>query len=139
MKYRLRPSITQADLDRLAREAARRWVLAGFDPVAVHRAFHGTQLEVADLPGATLGLEVPGKLLIDVNAAGHLWFVDPTPRTDEEFSILVSRSQRQADERSPVYGRADLLTALMHEFGHALGMVVVHPLGTWRDHSPLLR
>jgi hypothetical protein len=116
------PAITQADLDRLAREAARRWILAGVDPISVHRAFHGTTLAIADLEGSRLGEHLGNTITIDVNAAGYGWFVDPTPRSDHEFSILVSVSERQAAEGSAAYGRADLLTALMHEFGHALGM-----------------
>jgi matrixin len=121
------PSITDADLALLAGEAARRWVLAGVDPVTARNALAGTEFVVADLPGSMLGMEMPGQIVIDVNAAGYGWFVDATPDADEEFSIFVTASERQAGRGSAALARVDLLTALMHEFGHALGMD--HPEG----------
>ena len=36
-----------------------------------------------------LGAEADGKILIDDDAAGYGWFVDPTPHQDEEFAIGV--------------------------------------------------
>ncbi len=108
-------SITQADLALLASEAVNRWVLAGVDPVTAGRALAGTRLDVADLPGSMLGVEVPGRIVIDVNAAGHGWFVDATPASDDEFSIIVSSSERQAGRDSLASGRVDLLTVLIHE------------------------
>ncbi len=116
-------SITSADLALLASEAVNRWVLAGVDPITAQRALAGTRLEVADLPGSMLGVEVPGRIVIDIDAAGHGWFIDATPESDEEFDILVDPSERQAGRGSVANGRADLLTALIHEFGHSLGMV----------------
>ena len=50
-------------------------------------------------------------LVIDDDAAGFGWFLDPTPATDEEFA----ESAYEAEERM------DLLTAVMHELGHLLG------------------
>ncbi|HUE70523.1 MAG TPA: Ig-like domain-containing protein [Pirellulaceae bacterium] len=126
-------AISDADLALLAGEAARRWVAAGVDPITAERALAGTEFIVADLPGSALGMELPGTIVIDVNAAGYGWFVDATPGTDEEFSIFVSLSERQAGTGSAALGKADLLTALMHEFGHALGMV--HLEGEEFEHS----
>ena len=116
------PRISQADLALLAGEAARRWVAAGVDPITAEKALAGTEFVVADLPGSALGMELPGTIVIDVNAAGYGWFIDATPSGDEEFSIFVSDSERRADSGAAL-GKADLLTVLMHEFGHALGMV----------------
>ena len=45
------------------------------------------QFTIADLPGSELGLAREGAITIDnADAAGHGWFVDPTPATDEEFA-----------------------------------------------------
>ncbi len=60
-----------------------------------------------------LGHASPGLIQIDDNAAGWGWFVDPTPSDDSEFTGPVS---------SPVSGKMDLLTLVMHELGHELGL-----------------
>lgn len=127
------PSITDADLALLAGEAARRWVLAGVDPNEAQRALAGTTFVIDDLPGSVLGMQWDNTIVIDVNAAGYGWFVDASPASDGEFGIVVAPSEFQAGRGSGAYGRADLLTAMMHEFGHALGMA--HLEGAEFEHS----
>lgn len=66
---------------------------------------------ITDLPGQTLGMTLPdGRILIDGKAAGYGWFVDDTPLDDVEF-----------DGTSEVDGM-DLLSTVMHEMGHAIGV-----------------
>lgn len=66
---------------------------------------------ITDLPGQTLGMTLPdGRILIDGTAAGYGWFVDDTPMDDVEF-----------DGTSEVDGM-DLLSTVMHEMGHAIGV-----------------
>src|SRR5262249_8475528 len=65
-----------------------------------------------DLPGAYLGTVTDGTVWIDRDAAGHGWYIDPTPRDDSEFP---------ARPGGPAFGREDLLTVVMHEMGHLLG------------------
>jgi hypothetical protein len=69
---------------------------------------------VADLPADELGRMVGGsRIEIDIDAAGYGWFVDATPLDDSEFGRASP---------SPAAGRADLLTVVMHELGHVLGL-----------------
>ncbi len=76
------------------------------------------KLQVADLPGGLLGLADPatGRILIDATAAGHGWFVDPTPSANEEFDAAL-----HALAGGPADGRMDLRTVLFHELGHLNG------------------
>ena len=71
------------------------------------------QVGIADLPGAQLGQSLGGTILIDRDAAGYGWFVDPTPADSSEFSdpqSLIPNPQS-----------LDLLSAVLHELGHELG------------------
>jgi hypothetical protein len=63
----------------------------------------------------------PDGIWIDRDAAGFGWFVDPTPATNEEFS-KHSAGALVAAPGSPAYGKMDLLTIVVHEFGRALGL-----------------
>src|SRR5262249_23479689 len=70
------------------------------------------------------------------NAAGWGWFVDRTPRDDSEFTTPGDQGEQN---------HMDLLTVLMHEMGHVLGLdhdadgVMQETLtaGTRRDPEPL--
>jgi len=66
------------------------------------------EFQVGDLSGQILGLTGNGTVFIDADAAGYGWFVDPTPLDDSEFTGGTAEGM-------------DLLTAVMHEFGHVLG------------------
>ncbi|MHC4088881.1 MAG: hypothetical protein ACYSVY_01125, partial [Planctomycetota bacterium] len=78
--------------------------------------------EVADLYGLTLGYTEGGTVFIDDDAAGHGWFIDATPYDDVEFRRRNGDSALLATLANTAYGDMDLLTVVMHEMGHLLGM-----------------
>ena len=104
-------------------EAERRWVASGLVDAEAVAALGPIQIQIADLPGLELGLavETQNELVIDVNAAGHGWFIDPTLTCDNEFSQRINGDERAATPGSAAYGRIDLLTVVEHEIGHLLG------------------
>ncbi|MCI0461152.1 MAG: hypothetical protein L0Z62_29750, partial [Gemmataceae bacterium] len=106
-------SLSVAALRSLFDEAVLRWQTMW--PEA-HAALQLTDVivEVRDLPGTMLGLASSAFVWIDANAAGHGWFVDPTPSEDSEFA------SGRVDNFA--MGRVDLLTVLTHELGHILGL-----------------
>ena len=78
------------------------------------------EVYITDLPGSNLGQALGNTISIDANAAGHGWFVDPTPGANEEFDQQVSQGLL-ADANGPAADRMDLLTVVLHEMGHVLG------------------
>jgi len=73
------------------------------------------------LPGLQLAQASSRTILIDPNAAGFGWFVDRTPRADEEFTGSANMGNLVAFAGGPAAGRMDLLTVVMHELAHVLG------------------
>ena len=83
-------------------------------------------VQIADLPGLTLGLASTGLVRIDVDAAGYGWFIDTTPFDNSEFDQLESGEFETIDS-GPAAGRMDLFTVVMHEVGHFLGLEDLDP------------
>jgi hypothetical protein len=105
-------------------EAEKRWIASGLVSAQAVRALGDIQVRIADLQGLTLGLanEAEHSIIIDGNAAGYGWYVDPTLTSDAEFASRVSADESAATAGSPAVGHMDLLTVVEHEVGHLLGM-----------------
>jgi hypothetical protein len=113
-------TLTQTELQPIVTEALARWTAAGANTQAL-AAMKQVQFIVTDLPGADLGLAQANRVHLDIDAAGHGWFVDPTPASDEEFGpsaggqLLKTVDPRAVDQ-------IDLLTVVEHELGHVVGL-----------------
>jgi hypothetical protein len=113
-------TITQAQLEPIIQAASARWsaALGGGDVAGVL----GTIVfAVGDLKGQALAQTVGRVVMLDLNGAGHGWFIDSTPTDDREFVTRNGAGELRAQSSSIALGRMDLLTAVMHEIGHVLG------------------
>ncbi len=97
-------TIGQSDLNLIVDAAIQRWADSGLgeDQLAAMRS---ATVTVVGLHGDELGLSRSGMILIDNDAAGRGWFVDPTPGDDGALGSGI-----------------DLLTVVMHELGHQIGL-----------------
>ena len=116
------PAVSPADVRIALKAAEQRWQASGLLDDRMLAALGTIQFEVADLPGLMLGQTVADTILIDPTAAGFGWFIDTTPLRDEEFTVRSVDEMRLALDASPATGRMDLLTVVMHELGHVLGL-----------------
>ncbi len=77
--------LTQADLRPLVDEAMARWQ-AALNFSEATRRLRDVRVDISDLPQTLLGLSSGNVIYLDGNAAGHGWFLDPTPRDNSEFA-----------------------------------------------------
>jgi hypothetical protein len=106
------PSVAGTDLSAILDAALRRFPASAI--------IGDMSIAADDLPGAQLGDTRGRTIVLDTDAAGHGWFVDSTPDDDREF-----RGGGDALEAKPngdAAGRIDMLTAVMHELGHIVGL-----------------
>jgi VCBS repeat-containing protein len=112
--------LTQADLDAVVAAALQRWEATGLSAEQV-AYLQSVNFSIADLGGMSLGAATNGHVTIDTNAAGHGWFIDPTPLGDSEFSVNDAGALYTTPDQAAA-GHVDLLTTVMHEMGHELGL-----------------
>ena len=79
-------------------------------------------ITLADLADGYLALTLGTTITLDTDAAGYGWFIDPTPRVHEEFAVGATPWQFTALDGSAASGKIDLMTVLMHELGHVMGL-----------------
>ncbi|MBR1123543.1 matrixin family metalloprotease [Bradyrhizobium lablabi] len=115
--------LTQTQLDFAVATAITQWAQAGASAAQLAK-LSAIAFTVADLAGDALGKHTAGHIEIDADAAGHGWFIDPTPNDNSEFAHAgnAAGTDLSADPASAAAGHLDLLTAVMHEMGHELGL-----------------
>jgi hypothetical protein len=112
-------SLTSDQLSPIVVEAKLRLAAAlGMQTTA---SLSRVSVQLADLPDGMLGEALGTTILIDRDAAGYGWFVDPTPGDDVEFATHLGADTLAAANGSLAAARVDLLTTVMHEMGHVLG------------------
>ncbi|MEM1293904.1 MAG: cadherin domain-containing protein [Verrucomicrobiota bacterium] len=114
------------DFAPLIEEAIVRWRESSLDEEqadALLDTLLKAEFEVADLPGTYLGAAEGSKITIDVDAGGRGWFIDLTPGEDEEFTLASGVNPGWvATAGSEPADRIDLLSVIIHEQGHILGL-----------------
>ncbi len=86
----------------------------------------GITLNFADLPAGALGQTTGNAITLDTTAAGNNWYIDPTPSDNSEYLPTSNPNEWVAKAGSAAAGKMDMLSVLLHEYGHALGI----------DHNP---
>ena len=86
----------------------------------------GVTLNFANLPGGaigqTVGEGINANITLDTTAAGYNWFIDPTPADNSEYLPTSNPDEWVAKAGSAAAGKMDMLSVLLHEYGHALGI-----------------
>ena len=113
--------LTAAELETIVVAAKSRWAASGLS-AAQAAAIDSVTVAVADMPGWYLGAASPGLIQIDSNAGGFGWFIDSTPLDDSEFGTTLSATRLGTSPSGAPAGRIDLLTTVMHELGHVVGL-----------------
>ncbi|WP_050631998.1 beta strand repeat-containing protein [Bradyrhizobium viridifuturi] len=113
--------LTQTELNSVVSTAIAQWAAVGASAsqLAIMKA---VTFSVATLGGSVVSAESNGHITIDASAAGHGWFVDPTPSDNFEFAHAATATDLFADPTSAAAGHLDLLTAVSHELGHVIGL-----------------
>ena len=85
-------------------------------------------IRIDDLSGLLLGIATDSGIVRNVDAAGHDWFVDSTPDDDAESRQPVPGGL-SATPYSVAFGKIELLSMLVLELGHAIGLDNPDPQG----------
>jgi uncharacterized repeat protein (TIGR01451 family) len=103
-------SLGQSDFDSIVDAAKARWAATGLS-AEQSSALDSVNVRVRDMAGWYLADATGANLTFDVDAAGYGWYIDATPLDDSDDLFD---------------GQIDLLTTVMHEMGHVLGLTDIY-------------
>ncbi|MDH4157891.1 MAG: matrixin family metalloprotease [candidate division Zixibacteria bacterium] len=113
--------LTDDELTPIVQQAIEFWTISYLLDDSGITLLNSVEFQIVDLDGLALGYTSGTTIQIDLDAAGFGWFVDATPADNNEFT-LQSDGTLLADPSSPASGKMDLLTVVIHELGHVLGL-----------------
>ncbi|WP_411846475.1 WD40 repeat domain-containing protein [Roseibacillus persicicus] len=113
--------LSQQNLKAIGEIAKGLWKKSGLNEEQI-AALDEISYRISDLGGENLGSAKDTIVTIDDNAAGSHWFIDLTPNENSEFLSLEGQYNQVARQQGPAWGGIDLLTVILHEQGHVLGM-----------------
>ena len=108
-------------IEALIAEGINRWEAAGIDADDVERLESAT-FELRDLASGRLAAVEADLIIIDRDASNRGWFIDVTPGDDVEFGDIDPRTGELVGTTDDSFRHYDLLTTIMHEQGHILGL-----------------
>jgi VCBS repeat-containing protein len=82
----------------------------------------GVSVTYAALPGGSVGQTTGNVITLDDNANGYGWYIDLTPGLNDEFLPTSNPYEWVAKSGSEAEGKMDLLTVILHEAAHSLGL-----------------
>ncbi|PSJ38893.1 beta strand repeat-containing protein [Allosphingosinicella deserti] len=124
-------NLTPAELALIVDAAIARWAAAGATDAQL-AAMRGVAVSIDTLAGLQLAESGGGTIRIDDNGAGFSWFVDATPGDDAEYQAAGGRLSA-VDALAAAGTRIDLLTVVMHELGHQIGLGDEYGMGDRAD------
>ena len=109
-------------------EAIDEWAAAGLPARDVAR-LRGDTVQITTLPVGYLGATAIGgtTVYLSADADGYGWFIDPSHSTNAAFARPIAATELLAAPSTPPAGHEDLLTVVMHELGHTLGLGDLDP------------
>jgi methionine-rich copper-binding protein CopC len=113
--------VSDAKLSAIVEAAIQRWTAAGLTAEQI-ASMRRVKFEVATLSDSYLAEADDNLIRVDKSAGDNGWFIDTTPQDDAEFTYVVSGTHRYTTSDAAPAGRIDLLTAIIHELGHEIGL-----------------
>ena len=117
--------ISQSDFDSGSQDYAA-WVQSAQLSTLIATASQsltGFQDLAGSAVGNTVGEGPTAQITLDTTAAGHNWYIDPTPQDNTDDYLPTSNPNIwQAKAGTDAAGKMDMLSVLLHEYGHALGL-----------------
>ncbi|HLX61114.1 MAG TPA: Ig-like domain-containing protein, partial [Planctomycetota bacterium] len=129
--------LTQEQLNATVAAAIQRWSRTGLSTAQI-ALLKEIRFEVKEMPGWYLGSASNGKatlsrtdrkVTLSSTAAGYGWYIGNDPLSNVEFADTRTSTRLFADPQALPAGKLDLLTTVMHEMGHQLGLEDAYKAG----------